>query len=266
MPRGRFISREISLDEKVESLPDDSARLLWTWMILHLDREGRIQAEPHVIKSIVAPRRSWSSKKISFYLNSFVTLGLVLRYNVGKYSYLQSTNFKDHQVKSALDKESLSVIPPPESGVSRELVKRSSSVTLGKDKEQVKVKDKDKDKEEEEDAGDPMAQLNDKDLTLIWIWKAVSNFSLSDQKCMELVDKLHRDFPDVDLIEESQKWATYKLDNPLGKNSNTSLQIWNWMNNTKKYNGKPPSRSITHVPTSEELDRMEELSEKGEKS
>jgi hypothetical protein len=42
MARGRFVSKAISLDEKVNALSNDTIRLLFTWLILHLDCEERI--------------------------------------------------------------------------------------------------------------------------------------------------------------------------------------------------------------------------------
>ena len=68
MARGRMISKAISLDEKVNSLSDDTARLLFTWLIPHLDCEGRQHGDAMTIKSIVFPRRNISIRKVEKYL------------------------------------------------------------------------------------------------------------------------------------------------------------------------------------------------------
>ena len=56
MARGRMLSKEISLDEKVNALSSDTARMLFTWLISHLDVEGRMYGDARTVKSIVVPR------------------------------------------------------------------------------------------------------------------------------------------------------------------------------------------------------------------
>lgn len=58
MARGRMLNRKISQDTRVATLhrelgPD--AVILFTWMIPHLDRDGRISGEPEVLAGTVAP-------------------------------------------------------------------------------------------------------------------------------------------------------------------------------------------------------------------
>jgi hypothetical protein len=113
MARGRMLSKDISLDEKVDALSDDSARLLFTWLIPHLDREGRMYGEPGVIKSIVAPRRNWSNKRVEKYLTEMEKLGLIVRYPFNGNRYLLAPGFEKHQVGLRKERESQSKIPTP---------------------------------------------------------------------------------------------------------------------------------------------------------
>jgi len=147
MARGRMISKDISLDEKVNALSDDSARLLFTWIIPHLDVEGRIYGEPQVIKSIVAPRLNWATKRIEKYLTEFVSCGLFIRYSLNGNTYIFAPNFEKHQSGLRKDRESQSKIPPPPP----ELLQSNDGITPAQDKfkskSKFKYKYKDKDKE-----------------------------------------------------------------------------------------------------------------------
>jgi len=124
MPRGRFLSRVISLDEKVDALSDDTARLLFTWLIPHLDCEGRQYGDPITIKSIVFPRRNISPKRIEKYLVELEKTGLIVRYSVNGNTYLFSPQFEKHQTGLQKSKEAQSQIPP----ITPELLQSKSRV------------------------------------------------------------------------------------------------------------------------------------------
>ncbi len=111
MARGRMLSKHISLDEKVNALSDDTCRLLFTWMIPHLDVDGRQYGEPGVFKSVVAPRLNISIKRVEKYLKEMESLGLIVRYSVNGNSYLFAPNFEKHQLGLRKERESQSKIP-----------------------------------------------------------------------------------------------------------------------------------------------------------
>ncbi len=113
MARGRMLSKDISLDEKVNALSDDSAQLLLTWLIPHLDCEGRTYGEAGVVKAMVIPRHNWSNKRVEKYLTEMEKLGLIARYSLNGNSYLFAPNFDKHQVGLRKERESQSKIPPP---------------------------------------------------------------------------------------------------------------------------------------------------------
>ena len=143
MARGRMISKSISLDEKVNSLPDDTARLLFTWLIPHLDCEGRQHGDPVTIKSIVFPRRNISIRKIEKYLKEMEKKRLILRYSVDGNAYLFAPNFEKHQTGLQKSKEAQSQIPPPPPDLIPELLQSKVGFSLLQVKDQVKVKVKD---------------------------------------------------------------------------------------------------------------------------
>lgn len=136
MARGRMISKAISLDEKVNALSGDTVRLLFTWLIPHLDCEGRTYGDPQTVKSIVFPRRNISVAKIEKYLKELEKLELILRYSVNGNQYLCMKNFEKHQVGLRKNKEIPSQIPP--------LRTDSGRNEDGNSPTQVKVKVKDK--------------------------------------------------------------------------------------------------------------------------
>jgi len=140
MARGRFVSKAISLDEKVDALSSDTVRLLFTWLITHLDCEGRMYGDAQTVKSIVFPRRSMKAQTIEKYLVELEHQGLILRYSAPGGHYLLMKNFEKHQPGLRKDKEAQSQIPP----FTPELGRSEDGVGLT----QVKDKVKDKDKEE----------------------------------------------------------------------------------------------------------------------
>lgn len=108
-----MISKTISLDEKVDALSDDTARLLFTWLIPHLDCDGRMYGDASLFKSLVVPRRDISLQKIELYLSEMEKLGLILRYSVNGHRYIWCPNFSKHQSGLRKERESPSQIPPP---------------------------------------------------------------------------------------------------------------------------------------------------------
>ena len=112
MARGRMISRAISLDERVNALSDDTARLLFTWLIAHLDCEGRMHGDAQTVKSIVFPRRKISARKVENYLKELQKKELIVRYSVNGSDYLIMKTFEKHQVGLQKHKEAQSQIPP----------------------------------------------------------------------------------------------------------------------------------------------------------
>lgn len=162
MARGRFISKEISLDLKVASLSDDTARLLFTWLIAHLDCEGRMYGEPHLVKAEVFPRSRVSVARIEKYLKEMEVLSLIIRYpdekfqkslnfspqfskNLPKVQFLSVPNFEKHQTGLRKDKESPSSIPAPPADFKPPEIPTNDGLGSGKDKVKVSIsKGKDK--------------------------------------------------------------------------------------------------------------------------
>lgn len=114
MAEGRMLKKIISKSRRLAELKSDSARLLYTWLLAHLDIEGRFSADPYVIKGIVFPRiKSITPAKISNWLNDIERKGLIIVYQVDSDIYLQYRKFKEYQSLRP-DREPKSKIPSPQ--------------------------------------------------------------------------------------------------------------------------------------------------------
>lgn len=114
MAKGRMLSKAVSTSQKLANLESDSARLLWTWLLPHLDREGRFFAEPSVVKGHAVPRlKNHTEKTITEHLRQLADVGLILLYEVNGDSYLQYNQFDEHQSGLHKEREPTSPCPPP---------------------------------------------------------------------------------------------------------------------------------------------------------
>ena len=113
MARGRFISKEITLDKKVNSLSSAYSMLAFTWLLTHTDGYGRVYGDPAVVKSIIFPRRQdVTVDDVEGYIREWSDTGLVVWYEVAGDKYIEFPNFSKHQVGLNMTKEAKSNIPP----------------------------------------------------------------------------------------------------------------------------------------------------------
>jgi len=78
--------------------------------------------------------------------------------------------------------------------------------------------------------------LSSGDRDVISVWRSVKGFRMAPSAAAELVAKLRTDFPDVDILTESKKWAARKLSEPMTKRSRPSGQLYNFMEQRHKWN------------------------------
>lgn len=113
MSDGRMLKKQISMSRRLAELKTDSARLLYTWIIPHLDIKGRLSANPFVLKGTVVPRiETMTAETIEEYLLDMARVGVIVLYSVDGDEYLELRKFGDHQYLRA-DREAPSVIPDP---------------------------------------------------------------------------------------------------------------------------------------------------------
>jgi hypothetical protein len=117
MADGRMLKKAVSTSRKLADLKTDSARLLYTWILPHLDIEGRFSASPDIIKGYIVPRlKSMTPKKIAVYLEDLADNDLILLYSDNDDEYLELIKFKNFQTLRK-DRESPSLIPPPKTSI-----------------------------------------------------------------------------------------------------------------------------------------------------
>ena len=145
MAQGRMLKKRISKSRKFAALKSHNARLLYLMIYPHLDIEGRIEADPRLLKADVAPLLNFSERKITEYLEDMHRVGLIILYTKEDNGdlCLECTKFKDFQVLRE-NKEAPSNIPAPSTGQVRELDGSSPALSKGKDKVKIS-KDKHKD-------------------------------------------------------------------------------------------------------------------------
>ncbi len=133
MARGRFVNKKISYSSRVAALPEP-AQKLYTWMITHLDRDGRMHGNARLVKQLVIPNSRYSYKLVENWLNLMAEqvdpetgYGLISRYNVGRLECIWMEGFDTEQgVGSWRRKETPSVIPEPPESVHKEAKHRVS--------------------------------------------------------------------------------------------------------------------------------------------
>lgn len=129
MAKGRMLQKRISNSRKMANLSSDTVRLLYTWMLSHLDINGCFYADPVMVNNIVFTRLQKPLKQISEALDELERVGLINRYKTDGEQYLQYPDFEDKQPSLQRDREGTPNIPPPtpdqlksESGVNQDEV------------------------------------------------------------------------------------------------------------------------------------------------
>lgn len=112
MAKGRLIHKKICLSEQINLLPNDTARLLYTWIIPQLDIDGRFYGDAQRVGSLIFPLRSVNKKSIERYLKAMEEVGLIVRYEVDGQKFMWAPKFSLHQTLRK-DRERASLIPAP---------------------------------------------------------------------------------------------------------------------------------------------------------
>jgi hypothetical protein len=116
MADGRMLSKRVTRSNKIADLSSDTARMIYSWLIPYTDVEGRMEADPRLLKADIAPLLDHITPTvINNVLHELHKIGLILLYSAGEESkkYLQVTKFEENQKNLRKDREAPSRIPAP---------------------------------------------------------------------------------------------------------------------------------------------------------
>ena len=114
MARGRMLNKTINASLKLHNLPDDTCRLLATWIIPHLDYRGVFYGDAAVVRSYVFPRRTdVTTELVEGYLQEMEAAGLIERFQANGDIWQHWPGFMDNQSGLRVDREKTTFPPPP---------------------------------------------------------------------------------------------------------------------------------------------------------
>jgi hypothetical protein len=112
MADGRILSKRISRSSKIASLSSDTSRMFYSWLIPYLDVEGRLEADPKLLKADITPLLDHITPKvIQNILTELHDIGLIKLYIIEERQYLQLIKFNENQKNLRKDREAPSIIP-----------------------------------------------------------------------------------------------------------------------------------------------------------
>lgn len=113
MPVGRILLKTISDSNKLSKVKTDGARLLYTWLLAHLDINGCFSGDTKVIKGRIFTRLNKSIATIEGYLKDLESNKLIIRYKADDDLFLIVPDFKEKQPSLNPDREASPSIPLP---------------------------------------------------------------------------------------------------------------------------------------------------------
>jgi hypothetical protein len=198
LAKGRMLQNRISKSNKMAALSSDTVRLLYTWLLAHLDINGNFYADPVMVNNLVLTRLGHSVKTISYALDELEANGLIVRYVVDGEQYLNYPDFFEKQPKLQPEREGRPEIP----NITPELLQSYSRVTPTQNKiKEDKIRE-DKEKYSKE---------------FLFFWKAYPKKSGSKKAAYENWKKLNGDKPAIDVILSAIKAQIEWRDNANGK-------------------------------------------------
>jgi len=113
MAQGRFLNKTISLSEKFALLPNDTTRLIATWCIPHLDKNGVTYGDARKIRALVVPMLDLTTSQVNEAIAAMNDFGLIRLFNVNGEMWMHWPGFSGNQTMSALARERTSFPEPP---------------------------------------------------------------------------------------------------------------------------------------------------------
>lgn len=104
----------VSTSKKLASLPDDSCRLFYDWLLTKLDAWGRARGDPEVLNHLVWPMLNRADEEVSRILRELDRAGLVVIYRVRGEDCLAIPDWEDKAGSvTRVNRRGASSFPPP---------------------------------------------------------------------------------------------------------------------------------------------------------
>ncbi|KKN65500.1 hypothetical protein LCGC14_0481040 [marine sediment metagenome] len=242
MPRKRQIDPAFFSDDKLVEVPIEAAYLYlgtWCWA----DDAANIEGSASQWRLWIFPGRPVTTEQVTEWQAALVKIRRILLYSVNGSNYYHLPNLLKHQT---IQYPSKPRCPAPPDGILNEgsmstPTGLNESVIFPSRIEQSRVELNRIELSRVElnsGAGAPPPPLiSREDKEIIQIWIGVKNFKAPFTRCFERLVKLKAKHPDINLFDQSEKWAIYKEDHPLTATSSPLSQISTWMGNVKKFEG-----------------------------
>lgn len=239
MARGRMLNRTICTNEEIDAIITKlgfRAGMFVTWMIPHLDVEGRMTGNPAAVRAAVVPLRieEFSVELVEQILQAAHDSGVLKWYTVDDKRFVWFPGFDSNQVGLRKDREQPSSFPPPpcdpdqvrtDSGEDPDQVRTGSGV--GPD--EVRLNGKESESKSEGNAAAPPA-----DTRVARAEKA--RRELMPGASPQVVAALVAECPAVDVAEDIGRAIAWVNEHPKSKPKNWSAFLRKWV---RRSDGRP---------------------------
>lgn len=193
MPVGRIVLKSISGSKKLSKLKTDGARLLYTWLIPHLDVNGCFIGDPVVINGQVLSRLNKSLKTVQEYLADLEQNRLIVLYSANGDDFLFVPDFVEKQPNLRPEREGKTTIPIP----TPDQLRSNSSVNPA----EVKLKEVKLSKDKLTRAGEEPIKLSFGEFV-----------TLTEDEHQKLISKFGKDKTDkmIDILDNAKGAKGYK--------------------------------------------------------
>lgn len=79
---------------------------------------------------------------------------------------------------------------------------------------------------------------------ILTVLQSVKNYPFDYDTDLNHIRALSTDYPNIDILTEVKKWASYKLDQPLKKGSKPRSQLRNWMQKAVEFSKRKPKPTV----------------------
>lgn len=255
MARGRMLNRSICTDEEIDAIITKlgfRAGLFVTWMIPHLDVEGRMIGNPAAVRAQVAPLRieDFPIELVEQIIQEAHDQGILNWYTVNGKRCIYFPAFAANQIGLRKDREPASSYPPPPDGEDPEGIRQTSGndpddcrITSGSDPEDVRLNRKGRESEEESEsnsggadgapppdapAGSPAARAEE------------ARRQFMPGASAQVVAAMVAECPAIDVAEEIRRAMDWTKDNPKRTPKNWSAYVRKWI---RRQDGRPEGGS-----------------------